>query len=205
MDKDSARILVVDDHEVVRAGIAHALNAAGFSSITHAHSYKSAAAVIADRSFDCAVIDYRLGDGNGIDLAHLFALNCPQTPLILLTLEANLDLARQAERAGIRAIITKDQPLSRIEALITEIINQTTSTSFTSLIATSKSTPTFEELTVAENEVLQLLVAGYSNREISKARHNSEATIKSHLSSIYRKLGVRGRVEAMIKISRTNR
>jgi two-component system, NarL family, response regulator DevR len=202
MDKSSAHILLVDDHEVVRAGIAHALISHGYISITHAHSYASAAAEIRVTKFDCAIIDYRLGDGDGIDLAHLFSLNSPLTPLILLTFEASLDLARQAERAGIRAIITKDQPLSQLITLVTEIVVGSSASSFTSMIASKKSVKTLAELTVAENEVLQLLVAGYSNREISKARHNSEATIKSHLSSIYRKLEVRGRVEAMVKVSR---
>ena len=204
MDKSSAQILLVDDHEVVRAGIAHALASHGYISITHAHSYASAAAAIRDTHFDCAIIDYRLGDGDGIDLAHLFALNSPQTPLILLTFEATLDLARRAELSGIRAIITKDQPLSQLITLVTEIVVGSSTSSFTSIIATKQSVKSLAELTVAENEVLQLLVAGYSNREIAKARHNSEATIKSHLSAIYRKLEVRGRMEAMARISRSH-
>jgi DNA-binding NarL/FixJ family response regulator len=187
-------ILVIDDHEVVRAGLIQGLSNAGLSKILQASSVLEAHSLISTHTIDLLLIDYQLEDGVGIDIAHAALLHSPQVKLILLTLYDEWKLVEQARRAGFTAFISKNSSLSTIvEQVIGALDGALSFRVFSQNFDSEISIP----LTTTEIAILEAISKGHTTREIAALRLNSEATIKSHLSSIYRKLGVRNRVEAI--------
>lgn len=188
-------ILIVDDHEVIRLGLRHALTTAGVTSIVEAGSFASAALAIGQEKFNLVIIDQNLPDGRGIDLSTCIALNQPSALTILLTLEEEWHLAKIAERSEFSAYISKSTPLSTIVETIEALISG--KSTFTLCAPTLTSRINRRALTLTELDVLREIDSGLTTREIALKRKSSEATIKSHLTSIYRKLGARNRVEAI--------
>jgi DNA-binding NarL/FixJ family response regulator len=187
-------ILVVDDHEVVRAGLIQGLTNAGLSKILQVSSVLEAHSLISTHTIDLLLIDYQLEDGVGIDIAHAALLHSPQVKLILLTLYDEWKLVEQARRAGFTAFISKNSSLSTIvEQVIGALEGAISFRVFSQNFDAEISIP----LTTTEIAILEAISKGHTTREIAALRLNSEATIKSHISSIYRKLGVRNRVEAI--------
>ena len=142
-----------------------------------------------------------MGDGSGIELAVTAALSNPDCTLVLLTLEEEWTLIEQARLLGFGSFLSKRSELSEIVSTIKQLL--TNSQHFYlrvpqiplhSTILPKKSI----HLTKTESEILAELSDGSSTKEIAMRRCNSQATIKSHLSSIYRKLGARNRIEALL-------
>lgn len=195
MGEDSTTsILVVDDHEVVRIGIHAALTQRGFHQVTLAHSYTSAMKELSHNTFTAVIVDKNLGDGDGIDLAIHIKYQSPSTVIALLTVETHWSLTEVARTARINAVIDKTLPVFDLLEILRQLLLNPSL-----FISTNKShrPKQLELLTPAEQEVLLALESGATTREIAARRLNSEATIKSHITSIYRKLGVRNRVEAI--------
>jgi DNA-binding NarL/FixJ family response regulator len=187
-------ILVVDDHEVVRAGLVQGLSIAGYRSVLEASSVQQAHSMISFHTIDLLVIDYQLDDGVGIDIAHAALLHNPKAKCILLTLYDDWKLVEQARRAGFSAFISKSSSLSTIVEQVERTLDA--ENSFHAISRNAHSQIAIA-LTATEMEILDAISQGNTTREIAALRLNSEATIKSHLTSIYRKLGVRNRVEAI--------
>lgn len=204
MDRDPIpTILIVDDHPVVRAGLAHALERQGQFDICEAASYQAAVDLfLAGSPFDLALIDYNLGSGNGIDCALALASISPQVTMAMITLEEDLRLIESARKAGISAFINKSEPLDQIASLLIELISNKNQP-FRLLLSGMRSQRSFahgQRLTATEALILVEIADGSTTRQIAQRRFCSEATIKSHLTSIYRKLGVRNRTGAIASV-----
>jgi DNA-binding NarL/FixJ family response regulator len=156
-------------------------------SFTYAPTFRVALAIVKSQSFDCAVVDTSLGGGDGIALAPVIKRFNPQCIQILLTQNNRWASVEAAHALGFNLVLDKQSSLAATATSIEQKLTTATPDESSFLIG----------LTLRESEILRDLATGMRNIEIAQLRHLSESTIKTHLASIYRKLGVRNRVEAI--------
>jgi DNA-binding NarL/FixJ family response regulator len=192
------RILVVDDHQVIRAGLLTSLSAHGWSEVVQASSFKEASDLITQEEFTLIVTDQYLGDGEGLNLAKSAKEVNPETKIALFTFEANWTLIERARVLGFSLFISKESALSTIMAALDDVMQGRDGLTIYAPSLPRKSA-ILSPLTITEIEVLSLLSQGLTAREIAVIRYSAEATIKSHVSAILRKLQSRNRVEAIKK------
>lgn len=192
------RVLIVDDHQVIRAGLATSLTTHGWSEIYQANSFKNASELIELHDFNLIITDQYLGDGEGIDLAPLAQEINRDIKIALFTFEANWALIERARTLGFSLFISKEASLNTIMTAFDDVMQ---SQDGLAIYAPSlpRKCPILAPLTKSEIEVLSLLSQGLTAREIAVIRYSAEATIKSHVSAILRKLQSRNRVEAIQK------
>ena len=190
-------ILIVDDHELIRRGLHQALQAENARTISEAASLREATAFIATQQFDLIIIDQNLGDGTGMDLATSIALNQPSALSIMLTLDDDWHIIQQAQRSLFSIYINKSCSLKEIIAAINSSLQNPQKFSIYGSVSRESKTRYDSSLTPTEIGILHEIKDGATTREIAVRRYNSEATIKTHLTAIYRKLKVRNRVEAI--------
>ena len=195
----SATVLVVDDHPVVRVGIVKSLTSAGFICVGQASSVKEAIAAIALHNPQVISVDINLPDGNGLEIVQWVKKHSASTVVIVLSLNDELDLISAAARAGANGFISKS---SGIELLVTAIENALLHpTTFTSnraleLLIRGKT----EDLLSPREITVTSYLAGEKNiSEIAAAMFISQATVKTHIASIYRKLDTHSRQSAVAR------
>lgn len=191
-------ILIVDDHDIVRKGVISALNAIGYINIAEASSYSQALQSSQEKSFALAIIDFNLGGANGIDCALGLSMVQPEMLFILLSVEDDWQIVKAAERAGFQSFISKNAPLSDLTNSVQRALSIPGGFQFSLPQVTAA--PVSERisfLTNSEIDVLTYLRKGLTTREIAQYRVCSEATVKSHLTAIYRKFGVKNRTGAI--------
>lgn len=195
----SATVLVVDDHPVVRVGIVKSLTSAGFICVGQASSVKEAIAAIALHNPQVISVDINLPDGNGLEIVQWVKKHSASTVVIVLSLNDELDLISAAARAGANGFISKS---SGIELLVTAIENALLHpTTFTSnraleLLIRGKT----EDLLSPREITVTSYLAGEKNiSEIAAAMFISQATVKTHIASIYRKLDSHSRQSAVAR------
>lgn len=192
----NSRILIIDDHQVIREGLTSALQRAGSSDLSQASSTKDGLAQIATFKFDLIIADQNLRDGRGTTcLESARALNLATT-LVLFTVEENWSLVNLAQKSGANLFLSKATPLESIISALESAVSGENRFSFQAP-ALPQRVPQTPCLTTSELEVLEMISRGLTALEIALMRNNSEATIKSHTGAIYRKLGARNRVEAV--------
>lgn len=194
------RIVLVDDHPVVRAGLRALLDGDEFRVVGEADSLDSALAVVQQEAPDVVLMDLSLGEdapGGAETTARLRALDNPPEVLVLTTYDTESDILRALE-AGARGYLLKDAPPAELFAGIRATARGDTvlapAVAATLVRRTSQPGPTITE---REVQVLELLSRGLGNREMARELFVSEATVKSHLSHIYTKLGVDTRAGAV--------
>ncbi len=191
------RLLVVDDHDVVRHGLFTSLKAHGYTSIETAATIKESRSKIAAFNPEAIIVDINLPDGSGLELVQWIRKLSTTVAIIVLSLNEPILFAQLARRAGANAYISKSQPMEEIlSTLHFAIANPGT---FTSSLTTAELSVV--ELTPREIDLLYLLARGASNLEISAILYISISTVKTHISSILRKLESTNRTMA-IKVAR---
>jgi DNA-binding NarL/FixJ family response regulator len=192
------RILIVDDHHIIRAGLTSTLESEGWGEVVQADSLKSALELISEENFDLILTDQHLGDGEGLHLAQPALLKNSQVKLALFTFEESWTLIESARNLGFSLFISKRVSLRSIVQSLTDTL---VGKELFAIHAPSlpRESGLNVRLTKSELEVLRLMSQGCTTREIALRRYSSEATIKSHTSAIFRKLHSRNRVEALIK------
>jgi DNA-binding NarL/FixJ family response regulator len=195
----SATVLVVDDHPVVRVGIVKSLTSAGFICVGQASSVNEAIAAIALHNPQAITVDINLPDGNGLEIVQWVKKHSVSTVVIVLSLNDELDLISAAAKAGANGFISKS---SGIELLVTAIENALLHpTTFTSnraldLLMRGK---TVDLLSPREITVTSYLAGEKNISEIAAAMFISQATVKTHIASIYRKLDTHSRQSAVAR------
>ena len=195
----NATVLVIDDHPVVRVGIVKSLTAAGFTCNGQAGSVKEAIAAIALHNPQVITVDINLPDGHGLDIVQWARKQSSTLIIIVLSLNDELDLISAAARAGANGFISKS---SGIELLVTAIENALLHpTTFTSnraleLFMREKAV---DLLSPREITVTSYLAGEKNISEIAAAMFISQATVKTHISSIYRKLDAHSRQSAVAR------
>lgn len=195
------RIVLVDDHPVVRAGLRALIEGQeDLVVVAEAEALEHAVAAVTEQRPDVVLMDLNLGEGQagGVDVtAALRALSDPPEVLVLTTYDTEADILRVLE-AGARGYLLKDAPPPELFAGIRSTARGETVLA-PSVAATliRRSTAGATTITEREVEVLELLSRGLGNKEIAGELFVSEATVKSHLSHVYTKLGVDTRAGAV--------
>lgn len=191
-----SKILIIDDHHIIRAGLISALQRAGTSNLSQAASTKDGLSQIATFKFDLIIADQNLKDGTGITCLKSARATMPAATLVLFTVEESWSLVALAEQSGANLFLSKATPLESIIESLQMALNSGERFSFKapSLPKKARELPC---LTATELAVLEMIAQGFTSLEIAERRNNSEATIKSHTGAIYRKLRARNRVEAV--------
>jgi two-component system nitrate/nitrite response regulator NarL len=202
---DQIRILIVDDHPLFRAGVAHSLGVEpDFTVIGQAENGEDGIDLAKTLRPDVVMPDVSMPGIDGIATAARIAAALPETRIIMLTVSENEDSLMAALKAGAHGYVLKGVSSIELRAIIRRVAGG--EAYVTPLLAgkmlTELSRPSgpayLEELTKREVEVLELLSQGLANREIGERLHLAEKTIKHHISGILQKLQVRSRTEAAI-------
>lgn len=195
------RIVLVDDHPVVRAGLRALIEGReDLSVVGEADGLESAVSLVRATSPDVVLMDLSLGDhqpGGARATAALRALDEPPEVLVLTTYDTESDILRALE-AGARGYLLKDAPPDELFAGIRATARgETVLAPSVAATLVRRTTPGATTITEREVQVLELLSRGLGNKEMAKELFVSEATVKSHLSHIYTKLGVDTRAGAV--------
>jgi len=187
------KVLIVDDHVVVRHGLKSAIQSHGYEVVAEAGSINEAQAFMAQTNPDAIIVDINLPDGSGFDLVAWSRRVSPRTAIVVLTLNDGADYVRAAKSAGANAFIIKNAPLSDVIAALDFAISSPTSFSSKKLCSSS----TDSGLSAREIDVLHSINHGLSNGAIATDLYISVSTVKTHVSSILRKLDADNRVQAL--------
>jgi DNA-binding NarL/FixJ family response regulator len=186
------RLIIVDDHSVVRYGLKNACQTHGFEVIATVGTVSQARSAIAALIPDAVVVDINLPDASGFDLIHWIRKINRELPIVVLTLNDSAEYITAARKSGANAYVVKSAPIEEVVAAINFAI--ASPRSFSSKLRES----TYElSLTAREIDVLYLIEKGFNNEEISQSLHISVSTVKTHISSIFRKLSAKNRVSAV--------
>jgi two-component system response regulator DevR len=205
------RIMVVDDHEVVRLGLNNLLSRQpGWEVIAEAGTVKDAVRLADEHLPDVVVMDIRLSDGSGIDACQGIVKAHPNTKVIMLTTFAEDDLLFNAISAGAVGYVLKQvgnddlvraiETIARGEALLDPSI---TGRVLAKLRDTTYS-QAFAGLSTQELKVLSLITQGKTNKDIALTLHLGEGTVRNYVSNILGKLGLANRAEATAYAVRHN-
>jgi DNA-binding NarL/FixJ family response regulator len=193
------RLVIIDDHAVVREGLKSALNNNGFDVIAAVSNLSEARSAIAALSPDGVVIDINLPDGSGYEIVAWIRKFDLKMPVVILTLNDGKDHIRAAKKAGANAFVVKSAPLSELIAALTFAFVSPHSFTAKNLAGSQIEFG----LTARELNILYLVEQGQSNQQVSEELFISCSTVKTHTSSIFRKLGARNRVDA-VRIAKEN-
>lgn len=190
-----SRLLIVDDHALVREGLKRALSHEGFSQITEASSIAQARAGIAASQPEVVTVDINLPDGSGFELVRWIRGISQDMAIVVLTLNDHENYIRAAMKAGASAFVSKSEPIPALVAAIKHSLIAPLSFSAQGLEKLFNNT--HNTLTAREFDLLVQLEQGQTTAQISKSLFISPATVKTHLASIYRKLEVTNRTAAI--------
>jgi two-component system response regulator DevR len=200
------RIIVVDDHEVVRLGLRSLLEKhKDFEVVAEAGTPKEAIEKTKAHKPDVVVMDIRLKGGSGIEACQEIINDNPDTKVIMLTSYAEDEMLFSAIRAGAAGYVLKQiggedliraiEAIGRGEALLDPAVTQRVFQEVRKA-AREEEASAFAELTEQEMHVLQLVSEGRTNRQIAEMLYLGEGTVRNYVSSILSKLNVRNRAEA---------
>ncbi len=188
------RILIADDHAVVRSGVRRLLaDHPGWSVVAEATNGKDAIAEAIATQPDVAVLDYRLPLLNGIETTQQIRQRVPSVEVLIFTMHDNEDLLRQSFNAGARGYVLKssapEQLISAIQSLATHrpFFTDTASQVLLETFVTGKSRVE-RALTGREQTIVQMVAEGHSNKQIAQILNITIKTAETHRANIMRKL-----------------
>lgn len=197
MSESVINVMIIDDHEVVRRGIAEVVDRAdGLNVVAEAGSVNEAINRAMLVRPDVALVDLRLPDGTGIDIIERLASDVPDVRPIVLTSFDDDDALAEALKAGAKAYLLKSVRGAEITDVIRAVaagrvlLDERTVTRRRA----DHDDPT-ADLTPSERKVLELIGDGLSNREIGERLGVAEKTIKNHITSLLSKMGLQRRTQ----------
>jgi DNA-binding NarL/FixJ family response regulator len=205
------RIVLAEDHTLVREGLRTLLGlVSDIELVGEACDGEEAIRLVHATKPDVLLLDMRMPHADGLQvMTELSSRGCLPPTLVLTTFDDE-DAALAMIAAGARGFLLKDVTLERLvdalrvvaagETVLRPGLSARAERALAALRASSPRAPeAAAEITTREREVLRLIVAGYSNREIGRALFVAEGTVKNHVSNILGKLGVRDRTRAVLK------
>ncbi|WP_327187834.1 response regulator transcription factor [Streptomyces sp. NBC_01334] len=212
-EQDPIRVFLVDDHEVVRRGLADLLDSEpDISVIGDAGTVDHALARGPALRPDVAVLDVRLPDGDGISVCRELRSQMPELACLMLTSFDDEEALLDAIMAGASGYVLKQIKGSDLVSAVRTVASgqsmldpATTARLMRSLRAEPAETPAvpseLASLSPRERDILALIGDGLTNREIGRKLYLSEKTVKNHISRLLAKLGVQRRVQAAVLAS----
>ena len=190
------KVVLVDDHPLIRKGLSQALNRDEISVVGEASSLSEGVALLNSTTPDICIVDLNLGSASGIELIKVGLIQNPNCAFVVLTMEDDLDTLTTAKAAGARAYITKGSPIENLIEVVKTVLTDRKDFIKLGSFKDGGKRKDFG-LTERELEVLQLLSSGATASAMGSILFLSEATIKSHLAAIYRKLEAANRAQAV--------
>lgn len=200
------KILIVDDHPFFLHGFGQYLETAGEFSISTALSVDEAISNIDQERPDLAMLDVTMHNGGGLRVLRHLRLHYPSVPAMFLTVHIDPEQTIEAMRLGVRGIALKDgDPDMIVEAMGVVLEggkwfeSSVTETALRhSIEQPTRAVRSDDLLTKRELEIVELVCLGLRNRDIAQRCDLAEGTVKIHLNSIFRKLGVASRSELIV-------
>lgn len=199
------RLLLVDDHTVLREGLAHALSAMGFTVVGEAGDGPAALEAVAALAPEVVLCDVSLPSMDGVEVTRRISADHPGVHVVMLTMFADGETLRAAVRAGAVGYLVKDCTTAEIAAVVRAVAAGDTAMSLglaRSLLKASVAAGDGDNdavLSHREVEVLQLIAQGASTEDVGEKLFISSKTVKNHLANIYEKMDTRDRTQAVLQ------
>jgi DNA-binding NarL/FixJ family response regulator len=202
---EAIKILITDDHPVVREGLNAMLSReVDFKVVGEAKDGAEAVSKVKELKPDVVLMDLRMPEMDGVEAMRQIRSTDTDVKFIILTTYSDDDYIFSGIEAGARAYLLKDAPRDELfkairavhkgESLIQPVVASKLLDRFSQL---SRRTPSGEELSERELEVLCLMAKGAANKEISAELKIAQSTVKTHITNIFQKMGVNDRTEAV--------
>jgi DNA-binding NarL/FixJ family response regulator len=206
----SIRVVIADDHSLVRQGVARYLDSAdGIGVVGEAATGSEIVRVVEEVRPDVALLDIRMPEMDGLEAARAIQESRPETGIVILTAYDDRHFVVEAVRAGARGYVLKTREAEtlvqtiRLVAAGNMVIDPELVVALADeLTVASRRDRQAEELTEREIEILQLVAFGHTNRDVGGKLFISPDTVKTHLEHIYQKLGATDRTAAVAEALR---
>ena len=209
---NATRILLVDDHVLVRAGIRALIEAMdGMTIVGEASNGREAVALSREHAPDIVIMDVSMKELNGIEATEAIVANAPATRVLILSMHAAEEFVRRAMKAGAAGYVVKDSVPLELKLAIDAIaagevyLSPRISRHLVSALNTgSDADSSLDLLTLRQREVLQMIAEGKSTKEIAAILEVSIKTVETHRAAIMARLGIRDIAGLVIFAARNN-
>ena len=201
----SIKLLIADDHEVVRTGLKSLLAGTDIKIVAEAAGGEAAVRLALKHNPDVVLLDVRMPDGDGLNALGRIKLDRPNMPVVMFSTYDNPTYVARAVALGANGYVLKGMSKDKlVQAIKTAAAGENAWTReelrrVTGALATPRLANDVEvPLTQRESEVLRQLAFGLTNKEIAQSLHISYETVKEHVQHILRKIGVSDRTQAAV-------
>jgi DNA-binding NarL/FixJ family response regulator len=206
---DRLRVLVADDHPIFREGVVHSLSSEeDIEIVGEAADGEEVVSLTGELVPDLVVLDLGMPKGGGIEATRRIAASMPATAILILTVSEDGDDLLEVLKAGARGYVLKGvaaqglinavRAVARGEVYVTPAL----AGSILHEMTREETVDPFERLTLREQDILELVAEGRTNREIGEQLYLAEKTVKHYMTNVLQKLHVRSRVEAALLAQR---
>ena len=205
------RVLLADDHRMLREGLRRSLSEEGFDIVGEAENGEQAVRLAAELRPDVVLMDVSMPELDGVEATRAIKEHGDGPHVVMLTMHADKEVLAEAIRAGATGYLVKDCSIEEIAEAIrmtmqgdTALSPQLASTMLDEVRRIDVPDTADEDrvITKREEEVLQLIADGCSTPEVAEQLYISQKTVKNHLASIYQKLDARDRTQAVLQAVR---
>ncbi len=204
------RLLLADDHPMLRDGLRRSLTEEGFEVVGEASDGFEAIDLAGELRPQVVLMDVTMPNCDGVEATRRIRASLPDVRVVMLTMHADKDVLQRALEAGASGYLVKDCSLDEIAEAITMAaghadLSPSLASSMLAEVRRLDEPDTAEServVTKREEEVLQLIADGCSTGEVAERLYISQKTVKNHLASIYQKLDARDRTQAVLQAVR---
>lgn len=206
----SIRLMLADDHRMLREGLRRSMTDQGFDVVGEARDGDEAVRMAEELQPDVILMDVTMPEMDGVEACRQVRSAQPDVKVVMLTMHADQDVLASAIRAGASGYLVKDCSTEQIASAVRMAVSGETVLSPQLAASMLNEVRKLDEgasedtrvVTKREEEVLQLIADGCSTPEVAERLFISQKTVKNHLASIYQKLDARDRTQAVLQAVR---